>query len=92
MGYSTDAPVTYPTVDNLSVATTPYLTIRCSQVDVCWSSLSNTLYQVQFRSALTGNDWTNLGSPIAGNGANNCISDPIPAGQPARFYRVVVVP
>jgi hypothetical protein len=42
----------------------PLLTIRSSQVEVCWNSISNLTYQVQYRSDLTTNLWTSLGDCI----------------------------
>jgi hypothetical protein len=39
----------------------PLVTIRASQVEVCWNSISNLTYQVQYRSDLTTNLWTSLG-------------------------------
>ena len=74
------------------VPSIPLATIRCSQVEVCWTSVTNQQYQVQYHSALTTNAWLDLGSPIPGTGTNNCINDPIPAGQPQRFYRILALP
>lgn len=67
----------------------PTATIRVSEVEVCWNSLTNVTYQVQFRSMLTTNEWTNLGPPRPGNGSTDCITDPVQRDQPRRFYRVV---
>jgi hypothetical protein len=78
-----------------NIVATPVLsspTIRVSELEVCWGSASNVNYQVQYRSALTTNVWTNLGSPRLGNGSNDCITDKVQPGQPQRFYRVAVVP
>ncbi len=66
--------------------------IRVSQVEVCWLSLTNNLYQVQYKSALTTNLWTDLGLPRQGTDATICVSDSVPFGEPQRFYRVVVQP
>jgi hypothetical protein len=66
------------------------LSIEVSQVRLCWPSLTNVLYQFQYRSDLTTNLWVNLGDPITGNGATNCITDDIMS--PHRYYRVVVLP
>jgi len=66
----------------------PLVTIRASQVEVCWNSKSNLTYQVQYRSDLTTNVWTSLGGCIRSTGSMSCITDPIAAGQPQRFYRV----
>ena len=66
------------------------LTIQVSEVRLCWNSVSNAMYQVQYRSELTTNQWTNLGPPVAGNGTGNWITDPVRA--PRRFYQVVELP
>jgi hypothetical protein len=68
----------------------PPLSIHVSYVDVCWSSRTGTNYQVQYRSDLTTNVWTDLGSPMLGNGVTNCITDAL-AG-PRKFYRVKILP
>ena len=70
----------------------PLVTIRASQVEVCWNSISNLTYQVQYRSTLTTNTWTNLGSPVIGSGSTYCITDKVPLGEPRRFYRVLTSP
>ena len=75
-----------------AVPSVPHATLRFSQVEVCWTSESNKQYQVQYQSALTTNAWLNLGSPLPGTGTNNCINDPVPAGQPQRFYRILALP
>jgi hypothetical protein len=67
----------------------PTTTIRVSEVEVCWNALSILTYQVQYRSTLTTNEWTNLGAPRDGNGSTDCVTDEVPRGQPRRFYRVV---
>jgi hypothetical protein len=70
--------------------TPPLVTIRASQVEVCWSSQADLTYQVQFRSDLTTNVWTSLVGCVRGTGSKSCIVDPIAVGQPQRFFRVVV--
>ena len=66
------------------------LTIAVADVQVCWNSLSNTLYQVEYKSVLTTNTWTSLGVPVAGNGSTNCFVDSV-LNDPQRIYRVSVV-
>jgi hypothetical protein len=68
----------------------PRATIRASQVEVCWNSISNLTYQVQYRSDLTANVWTSLVGCFRSTGSTSCISDPVVEGQPQRFYRVTV--
>lgn len=67
----------------------PALNISVSQVRLCWPALSNVTYQVQYRSDLTTNIWTDLGSPIVGTGTNLCITDEVRGGQ--KFYRLEIV-
>ena len=68
----------------------PLVTIRASQVEVCWNSRTNLTYQVQYRSDLTPNVWTSLVDCVRGTGSTSCISDPVVVGQAQRFYRVVL--
>lgn len=81
-------------VDDLSFATpvsvdVPRLSIVVSQVRLCWDSLTNRLYQVQYRSEATTNRWVDLGAPVRGTGTN-CVTDAV-AGPP-RIFRVVALP
>ncbi len=69
----------------------PVASIRVSEVEVCWPSIFDRRYRVEFRSTLTGN-WTALGDPVTGNGSTNCITDKVSPGEPRRFYRVVNAP
>jgi hypothetical protein len=68
----------------------PLVTIRASQVEVCWNSISNLTYQVQYRSDLTTNVWTSLVDCVRSTGSTTCIVDPVVVGQPPRFYRAVM--
>ena len=68
----------------------PRVTIRASQVEVCWNSISNLTYQVQYRSDLTTNLWTSLGGCIRSTNSTSCIYDPVVVGEPKRFYRVLL--
>jgi len=68
----------------------PLVTIRASQVEVCWNSISNLTYQVQYRSDLTANLWTSLVDCIRSTNSTSCIVDPVVIGQPQRFYRVAL--
>ncbi len=66
--------------------------VRVSEIEVCWVSVPNRTYQVQYQSSLTTNLWTNLGAPVAGTGTTLCLADKVPPGQPQRFYRVLTLP
>ena len=76
---------------NVVAVLMPVPAIQCSEVEICWNAASNRIYQVQYQSALNTNAWTNLGSPVAGNGSTNCVPDKLMPGQPQRFYRVVPI-
>jgi hypothetical protein len=69
----------------------PVASLRVSPLEFCWTSRTNRMYQVQYRSQLT-NIWTSLGPPVQGNGTTNCITDAVIADQPQRFYRVAELP
>jgi len=57
-----------------------------------FSSVSGKSYRVDFRNSLGSGDWMPLQTNIAGTGANITITDNSAAGEPERFYRVVVLP
>ena len=87
---TTGSPLPTPKPTQFTFEPPPVLTIRASQVDVCWNSISNLTYQVQYRSDLTTNLWTSLGDCIRSTNSTSCIFDPVVVGQPQRFYRVVL--
>jgi hypothetical protein len=70
----------------------PILSIRASQVELCWDSDPLKAYQVQYRSALTGDQWVNLGETVLGDGTRQCVNDDVPADSPKRFYQVITTP
>jgi hypothetical protein len=69
--------------------------IRVSQIlsnaQVCWSSVADKHYQVQYSPALNSNVWTTLGGTVLGSGLTNCVTDTLGTSQ-HRFYRVLVLP
>jgi hypothetical protein len=79
-------------IDELPFDRVPYLSIRVSQVELCWDSTATNTYQVQYKSSLTTNQWVNLDGLIPGNGSRQCLADYVPEGQPQRFYRLVITP
>jgi major type 1 subunit fimbrin (pilin) len=80
-------------LDNVRVELAePLLTIRVSQVELCWPSRTNQVYQVQFRSTLTTNTWTDLGAAIPGSSPTTCTYDAVAPSSPQRYYRVVLSP
>ena len=86
-----DAPTRF-SHSNVVAVLMPTATIRVSAVEVCWNTVSNRAYQVQYQSALTTNTWTNLGSTRTGDGLTNCVTDNVPLGGPQCFYRVLTKP
>jgi len=77
---------------NVAAMLMPIATIRVSEVEVTWNTVSNRVYQVQYRSALTTNAWVNWGAPVTGTASMKSIQDAVPADRPQRYYRLVVVP
>ncbi len=68
----------------------PSVSLEVAVVRICWDSLANRNYQVQYRSEVTTNHWVNLGEPVPGTGRRDCVTDAVT--EPARYYRVVTVP
>ena len=68
----------------------PRISIRVSEVEVCWDSIPDSAYRVDYRSDLTTNVWVTLRECIASDGTNTCILDKVMRGEPQRFYRTVV--
>jgi hypothetical protein len=66
------------------------LSIRVSQVELCWPTISNVTYQLQYREALSTNGWLPLGGPLPGNGSRFCTNDVVLPDQPRRFYQLSV--
>lgn len=65
------------------------VSVRTSEVQVCWLSTTNVTYQVQYRSELTTNVWTSLLDCVEATASETCVSDSVIPGQPRRFYRVI---
>jgi len=78
-----------PALDN--VILTPFLNpgLRISEVEFCWDSERDHIYQVQYRSELTANNWMDLlGTNVTGTGNRLCVPDRVSGDSPRRFYRV----
>lgn len=63
------------------------LRIAVSQLRLCWNTDLGRTYQLQYRSELTANEWTDLGARTPGTGDTVCAVDDV-AGE-KRFYRVI---
>jgi hypothetical protein len=80
-------------IDNVVLERLPVrATIRVTEVEVCWETVTNKAYQVQYRSELTTNAWSALGASRLGTGTSDCVRDNAPSGEPQRFYRIITVP
>ena len=74
---------------SVSVGQGPLLSIRFSEVEICWPSQSNRTYQVQYNSGLSNSAWMNLGPPVQATNTTQCVRDPLLLTEPRRFYRVL---
>ena len=57
-----------------------------TEVEICWESAPAGLYRLQHCVALSGEDWRDVGAPVAGTGGRACVGDGVSVGQ--GFYRV----
>ena len=60
-------------------------------VTICWRTEAGGQYQLQRTGALGGTNWTNVGSPQAGNGSEVCVVEMFSAAT-NRFYRLQLSP
>jgi hypothetical protein len=65
--------------------------VQSSQIQLCWPTITNAVYQLQYCSDPWTNRWFSLGTPITGNGSRFCTNDSVPAGNLHRFYRLTLV-
>jgi CxxC motif-containing protein (DUF1111 family) len=56
------------------------------QVGLYWPTADGNIYQVRWAEAPAG-PWTDLGDPVAGDGSEQMLVDPVPPGR--RIYQVV---
>ncbi|MBK9139501.1 MAG: hypothetical protein IPM17_12190 [Verrucomicrobia bacterium] len=67
----------------------PALTIRVSEVELCWPAAAGFAYQLQSCSDLASGLWTDVGPPVAGQNGVLCVTQSVPAGATPQFYRIV---
>jgi hypothetical protein len=59
-------------------------------VVITWTSVSNSIYRVQYRASLGGTNWVNLLPDVVAAGGTASFTDH-PAGAAQRYYRVLFV-
>jgi hypothetical protein len=77
----------------LTVVAVPQLTalsIVSNQFIFSFPTLSNQLYQVEYKNDMSAPTWTDLGSPLDGTGGSITITNAITGTK--RFYQVDVMP
>ncbi len=69
----------------------PQMSVRLfsSELEICWNSVSNAAYRVEYCSDLTTNTWVALQEDVQSAGSTTCITDTIFPGQAQKFYRAV---
>jgi len=79
-------------IDNLQFGCTngPTLITIKPAVALCWPSVPNAVYQVQWASQMEPAFWFNLGSPVTGDGGIMAVYDIVAAAK--RFYRLAPAP
>lgn len=81
-----------PVLDNIALRRCDAVTttLRVSEVEFCWESEPARVYQIQYRSSLTTNQWVGLfPTNVLGTGARICVPDRVPVGMSQRFYRAI---
>jgi len=62
-----------------------------SKLTLCWASVSNATYRVEYRSDLTSGNWIPLVECVSGNGGVVCLDADMGLGESQGFYRVSIV-
>lgn len=78
-----------PPVLQLTFEPAPVAHIRTSQVEVCWTSVPEATYRVEYRTDASASDWTVLAECVRATGTTTCILDALPTTPTRRLYRVV---
>ena len=73
------------------VAATPGISRNKGTNSITFPTALGENYTVEYKNKLTDPFWTNLPS-VPGTGGNQTVTDVTVAGQPTRFYRVMVSP
>ena len=89
-----NGPLTAAEVTALYAASPPVAGISKvgNAVQLCWRSAAGKTYQVQRRTGLGTNAWSDLGAVQSGTGTNLYLSDTLIGGAGQRFYRVRLGP
>lgn len=83
---------TVPTNPASAFKVTSTSRIAGGAVTFSFASVSGKNYRVDYRISFASGDWIPLQTNIAGTGADVTVTDNSAAGEPGRFYRVVVLP
>jgi chitinase len=77
-----------------SLATPSVASIRVSNgyIDFTFTSLLLASYRILWNSNLTGGNWSTITTNVDGTGSLLQITDPSPATEPRRFYRIQTPP
>lgn len=76
---------------NFPVEYCPTFSIRAlstSRIELCWPSIQDVIYQIEFRSDLHSGEWEPLSNPITGDGEVLKFQEDAATGQPHRYYRL----
>jgi hypothetical protein len=76
-------------VIELSFESAPRVSIRPSQVEVCWESIPDATYRVEWTSEATPGEWQTLVDCFQSVDSRTCVNDTVVVGEPQKFYRVV---
>jgi hypothetical protein len=82
-------------IDGVVLEHLPLLTIQSagiSALNLYWVGVSNETYQLESSTNLAGGGWSNLGSPVSGDGTTNLYPLTPSPSVPQMFYRVVTGP
>jgi hypothetical protein len=88
-----DLPSSDGILDNVRVIPIPppAVSVRVSQLELCWETEPTNWYQLQYESTLTANQWVPFFTNwVVGDGNRFCTNDTLLRDSVQRFYRVAM--
>jgi hypothetical protein len=84
--------VNYTSITNLPPINLSVAVVDATNLVVSWNSVSNYTYRVQYKNDLNDQTWHDLIPDSYAISSQTSVTNPIPADQAQRFYRVRLIP
>jgi hypothetical protein len=76
----------------LSVPRPTSIITLSTNASLAWNAIAGRTYRLQFKNEVTGTNWTDIPGDILASTNIAAKSDPVPATNTTRFYRILALP